>query len=85
VSEARPPEEPRREREVIVTNGGGGGAGGAVAAVIAVVVLLLVLFFIIGNPFSQSGDGGDTTTVEAPDVEVPDEAEVDVNVNEDEG
>jgi hypothetical protein len=83
VSEARPPEEPRREREVIVTNGGGGGAGGAIAAVVAVIVLLLVLFFIIGNPFSGSGDGGDTTNVEAPEVDVPDE--VDVNVNESEG
>lgn len=77
MSDLPPANEPRREREVIVTNGGGGG-GGAVAAVVGVIVLLIVLFFLFGRGLFTGDDTGDDTTIEAPDVEAPDELDVEV-------
>lgn len=79
--------EPAREREVIVTDGGGGrgggGAGAVIAAIIGVLVVLFLAWLLFGG-FGGGGDGdtGDTTNIEAPELEVPDEAEVDVNVDD---
>lgn len=63
-----PVREPRREREVIVTDGGR-GPGGIIAAIVAVIVVLIIGYFVV--PAIQSSD--------APEVNVPDEVQVDVN------
>ncbi|MDQ3974004.1 MAG: hypothetical protein M3276_06670 [Actinomycetota bacterium] len=66
-----PRREPAREREVIVT-GDRRGPGGLIAAVVAIVVVLIVGYFIVQAV--QSG-----TETETPQVNVPDEVQVDVN------
>lgn len=65
-----PRREPAREREVIVT-GDGRGPGGLIAAVVAIIVVLIVGYFIV-----QAVQGTETET---PQVNVPDEVQVDVN------
>lgn len=56
-----------------------------VAAIIGVIVLLVILFLLFGTGLFSGGDGGDTTTVEAPEIEVPDEVDVNVESEGDEG
>lgn len=77
--------EPPRDREVIVTDGGrgGGGAGAVIAAIIGVLVVLFLAWMLFGGGFGGGdADTGDTTNIEAPELDVPDEAEVDVNVDD---
>lgn len=76
-------QQPVREREVIVTDNGGkrSGMSGAIVAVLAVVVIALIAWLaisMIGGGTSE--DVGDNVEVDAPEVDVPDE--VDVNVDE---
>ena len=58
------------DRTTIVTTDGGGRGGGTLLAVLLVIVVLVVLFLLFGDRLRGS----------AEDVEVPDEIDVNVNV-----
>lgn len=75
--ENRPPE---REREVIVTDGGGrSGMSGVVVAVLAIVIIAIVGFLVLNMIGGDGGEGTGDVNVEAPEVDVPDDVNVDVN------
>lgn len=69
------------EREVVRDGPGGGGSGLIIGIVVALVVAVILLFVFLGNGGGDDdgGDGGDIN-VEAPDLEAPDD--LDVNVDE---
>ena len=58
------------DRTTIVTTDGGGRGGGTLVAVVLVIVLLVVLFVLFGDRLRGT----------AEDVEVPEEIDVNVNV-----
>ncbi|MDP8970266.1 MAG: hypothetical protein M3N52_07190 [Actinomycetota bacterium] len=67
-----PVREPPREREVVVTRGG--GPWGIIAAIVAVIVVLIIGYFVV-----QAMQTSDTPEANVPQVNVPDEVQVDVN------
>ncbi len=59
------------DRETIIDTGGGDNGSGVLVAIVVLVVLAIGAYFLFFNRPGTAPSGGDSVTVEAPDITVP--------------